>query len=1257
MYGGASPATEYAMKAAKHELRSTIAYFSTNACRVPLVAIVDFRGYRVLCSSVLPIDSTTICYGSSDAGKTVHSDLEATELFNAAAAKLNLKSHKFKNHELSAPIDVEGHHGHDGRMYCIDLARLFPPEAPSLALQAHPRAMFFRLLRPELVRLMPNPLSSDAFTSFGADNAAQHNAEVELATRHLQTILIPNFSKSLYAMGSSVNSFSSLVYQTHKNGINLRYLGLIRNCILVPEGSIPTRRVYIPSVAPNDYLSLNRSLDASDTHVISDSNEDRASRADEMMSNFSQSPSDPLRTSKQMPAVINPHAAEEAIRQLLLEEMIARVLKGMLRAQWRKRMQEVRICTETPFAAVLLDLMNIVACKSSMSRHFWTIQLKEELKAKYSVGLTAQELDPEFDLLISVDLRSLLERFISLVGVKITLTNDILAMKTRPFLYTDLHSISSTIHHMNIIDFAEGRLLAMTARKRDKTLKLQLLSMAETKLTSAHSSGTNVSLSVVFELANVHYEKSMLLPLQECTSNVIEAVRCYTAALSLVTTLTASSVLGKCHIRLLRLFFERLGPNILLQESALQAQGISEMTIAKHMDGAASLRPRAFRKLVSKVAHLPEPEPSHMLLTTYLPDCSPIATFGALLTCLAHSTEPTRLLACEVFEKIEGLNFQFCPQLLDPLNSGWMIGTQNRIWHWTNLKAIDLTACLTANSQTLAQILAAAPVLSTLVLNQCQSLDDSLADLFLNAPTKVGRLEISSSRISDHFFQRLDKGDVFLQQLTYLNLRNCEMVTDITLKILISKSAILLKSLFLDACPNIIDIKPLKRFKNLTELGISACKAPEAKLKAVMRHVLGRLSFLDISITSVVDGTFEVMDEEGAQYPAMTYLSVRKSEVTKKRLEAFALKMPNLITLIVSSCELGHGFGKHISFPKLMRFESSLNKWTSGCDVALVTLKNANAPINHLGLRSCWNTITDPVLLLCVRSFASLTSLNISVCTQLSNAAMESVSNLKQLGFLSLSGNRQLVDSALIRIAKALGGTLTGLEIAHCKQISTFGLESISRYCTNLRYIDISFVESFRRIHQLGFHCLHLESIKSIGLTGCAAESFQRLFNRGISLRRVNFKSCPITNDAVIACAYASRFLTEICLSDCSAVDDVGITRLLQLCRYIHKLELTSVSVSDASFVDGRRSLKFLRYLSISGCRKLTDKTFTILQHTSTLLEFVNCSGCPLLSEEAVCKLIESAKSLKSVSIAFCPRITEEGVESVLTPRGGSLVK
>lgn len=76
-----------------HELKGVMAYYNCHipGLYTPMTAIIDFRGgdtnmlflayskangecyigFRLLAMSLVPISSDTLCYGSSDAGKTV----------------------------------------------------------------------------------------------------------------------------------------------------------------------------------------------------------------------------------------------------------------------------------------------------------------------------------------------------------------------------------------------------------------------------------------------------------------------------------------------------------------------------------------------------------------------------------------------------------------------------------------------------------------------------------------------------------------------------------------------------------------------------------------------------------------------------------------------------------------------------------------------------------------------------------------------------------------------------------------------------------------------------------------------------------------------------------------------------------------------------------------------------------------------------------------------------------------------------------
>jgi hypothetical protein len=72
----------------------------------PLMCIIDYGGFRVTASALLPLDSSTIVYvtikiectliskGSNNRGRTVHnSDAQIYQMMRQAAQKLNLKGH------------------------------------------------------------------------------------------------------------------------------------------------------------------------------------------------------------------------------------------------------------------------------------------------------------------------------------------------------------------------------------------------------------------------------------------------------------------------------------------------------------------------------------------------------------------------------------------------------------------------------------------------------------------------------------------------------------------------------------------------------------------------------------------------------------------------------------------------------------------------------------------------------------------------------------------------------------------------------------------------------------------------------------------------------------------------------------------------------------------------------------------------------------------------------------------------------------
>ena len=220
------------MKIAGHELLSldTLMSCKIDQLRFPLVSLVDYRGYRLLAISLLPIHNGTLQYGSSDAGKTIHSNInsEADNLVRDVCAKLNLKPHQIRHdnivHTIYGPVDLECHLGEDGNFYLVDFSRVFPPDKLDHSKKC---GYLYQILRPELVRANPYSLCSDSLTKFVNDKPEKLKNEIEEVNRNLTQNIIPSYCNTILCQDAHRYTLKQFIDSVHRQGINIRYLGVL----------------------------------------------------------------------------------------------------------------------------------------------------------------------------------------------------------------------------------------------------------------------------------------------------------------------------------------------------------------------------------------------------------------------------------------------------------------------------------------------------------------------------------------------------------------------------------------------------------------------------------------------------------------------------------------------------------------------------------------------------------------------------------------------------------------------------------------------------------------------------------------------------------------------------------------------------------------------------------------------------------------------------------------------------------------------
>lgn len=368
----------------------------------PLLCIIDYHGYRVIALSKLPIDKSTLMYGSHDGGTTVqkgHPELASRmeSLFHS----LNLKKHHIGSSgvELAGPGDAEGHVGFDDRFYVLDFARLMPPELDMPALRQDPRLVFSRLLRPEFVMRYPIPLCADAGTSWDAADPTEAKTnveEVKEATRMLHTKVIPLFAQELLEdeadlpqPEASVESVLAQYFRVgssrfHSAGLNVRAIGRVRAV---------------------------------------------------------------LRTTSESPTATR-------LCRIMLSIAIARVLKNIANEEMRRVHQQLFVPSHHPFLDIVVQHANLLLNHDSVEfASFWHVDVKEVAQIQFPELLSASEQDFGTNLWSKLCpvLTSLL--LFQLLGVRISsdLEQEILATLDMPAGETrDIHVLPSDIVGLNL---------------------------------------------------------------------------------------------------------------------------------------------------------------------------------------------------------------------------------------------------------------------------------------------------------------------------------------------------------------------------------------------------------------------------------------------------------------------------------------------------------------------------------------------------------------------------------------------------------------------------------------------------------------------------------------------------------------------------------------------------------------------------------------------------------------------------------------
>lgn len=507
---------ELAAKFGAHEVRNSALYLralsQSESVLVPLQCCVDFQGFRVLCSSKIPIEviswsesgstiqkvSKQLVQGSDNRGKTVvFQSKDLDKLLADVAVQLNLCRHGVRGYQdltskyVHAAADMLGYMTGQQKLAVVNYSRAMPPEDPDITthLPQSTRGMsiMWRQLRPEFVNGYSSPLSPDALSSmtYCTPDWMAQAIGVEEATKHLLDDVVPQFARKL---SQSADYFESpnfdLVKEMHRHGINVRHLGLLRAYYPFKLSGTATLQYSKAEIETTE--DFTRELERGSSVIIQNksfavSRNDKHRFDSTCITLNAEHTSDSIQQVSVYSGHMDCQQRAEAIRARILAEMVARAFKNIVRHFMRQVAKE----SGTGVSAVLLkqvitQCLNMLSGARTGSESFWKTQLYEGIRLRFGLRSVSEVDKQNFRKQLMPQMHYMVGRVAEMMGITLSLgCLDRLKQHPECFLFVvediapgDHYRVK---HNMSMLHFSMASLLLLQATFKQATCYRDLI--------------------------------------------------------------------------------------------------------------------------------------------------------------------------------------------------------------------------------------------------------------------------------------------------------------------------------------------------------------------------------------------------------------------------------------------------------------------------------------------------------------------------------------------------------------------------------------------------------------------------------------------------------------------------------------------------------------------------------------------------------------------------------------------------------------
>ncbi|GAM26590.1 hypothetical protein SAMD00019534_097650 [Acytostelium subglobosum LB1] len=1234
-----------AMKAAGHELKGLMSYYNArvDGLHHPLMALIDYRGYRLVAMSLLPINGETIVYGSSDGGITVHNQ---NELFNEkmkkSASILNIKEHMVGRDNpklLHCCGDIEGHIGSDGHFYLLDFARVFPP---ILKLNDHsPPSHLYELIRPELVKSNTKPLSSDAFTGWGKfdPNTHEHNYEVKEASYRLFLQVIPKFASFLQSLEITDMNELHLTQELHRVGINCRYMGLVRRLVRCQS----LRRMMLGEI-------LARTMKC------------------EIMALFR----------GKMKTADTP--SEEPFK-----DVVVTYLNRIFKYEHSSKGKQWPASLRTSISKKFWGTFQIMP-KDRESISFESILNKRFDEDKLQRHIRSSELLEEDMLIDDVDIQVVMKRFNQLTGVGLTkrAMKEILKQDRIRLVPSDVKRMKAKVKTHHLVEFAEGMVLWDEAKKEKNREKLC------GRQPTPESENSDRIAERLLTLADDHFRSALALSphsgevsanwalmLVECAritrmNNPKEADIHYSAAEEKLRTSVCDG--GKPKITLDNVLLEYAeflciwGTHHHLELDMNEANGLRSKVFnraGRKIMEAIQINPSKFTLVMQKANHL---EKSFHESESFKEAAAYYAGCAAIMNCL---------ILC--FEKLPASHHrEIADAITQNLSPIQLIMKEKEASESPDLvhRSIDDTFSYTSTVS-------------------CRKDENEIKKLLEIDPFAIIRIEMGYSYIRYGYLSHvygimcskrnhtkmasiklLKKSGSLFQKGIDMDPYNRDILVD-HIKRFTSSSQFVEFYQTAIGCPSILDFVE-DRLLRIAHMSLKDCShLPIEFIEGIIEYSPKVKMLVLDGCTQITDSTIELIVKKLPYLESLSLTNCTKvttiiSPAVRKQYSATASSSDKPFPHSPVSLAHHHHFSSQGNLADASERDKKQTRFTGGHHIvgasinilaasALVTphqsqLTTQPTPpakplsfLHTLNLNKC-KSITDEKLIALANLQLPLVNIYLKKCNIGDQSIIQLSQNCPKLAIIKLSGCKNIGDASVYSIAVCCLG-LRELSLNGCPLVTSNSVDKLIRTLHDIRLISLSntpIAASDNTLRLIGKYCKDIQYV---------------------SLAHNNI----ITETGVYSLVRHNSTIQELNISHCPNISDHGITHIALNCNRLRKLKMVGLNNVTTLKAIGNNCSELVE-LDISECHKISSDLGYITKGCPKLTNFRlrRCYGMQDLSLlsadgemhsmnkltvldwsygniefQTIHSITHSCKSLTSLNISFCKSLTDTSLERI----------